>query len=339
MRPERGSGPESAPPPPVDEARRPERRPHAIATTAEEGEVSGSRSRRTLVSTRMRLPLLAGLVIAAPAMLAAVTGAGRSAQARGAAPHRRFVVYYGRAGHDAIRDYDLAVLDSEVEAEIPSHRSPGGTLLGYLSLGEIHHGRDCFAEVDREGLLLEANPNWPDARLVDMRAARWRDRVVEQLVPGILERGFDGLFFDTLDNAEALERRDLARFAGMVAGAAELVRSVRRRFPNLPIMVNRGYAVLPRIAGQFDMLLGESVRTTFDARSKAYRAVPEEGYLWQVQKMREARERDRRLRLFSLDYWHPEDGAGIARTYAVQRANGFVPYVGPFDLTRVVQEP
>ena len=231
------------------------------------------------------------------------------------------------------------MLDSEVEAEIPSHRGPGGMLLGYLSLGEIHHGRDCFAEVDREGLLLEANPNWPDARLVDMRAARWRDRVVEQLVPSILERGFDGIFFDTLDNAEALERQDLARFAGMVAGAAELVRSVRRRFPNLPIMVNRGYAVLPRIAGQFDMLLGELVRTTFDARSNAYRAVPEEGYAWQVQKMREARERDRRLRLFSLDYWHPEDRAGIARTYAVQRANGFVPYVATFDLTRVVQEP
>ena len=125
----------------------------------------------------------------------------------------------------------------------------------------------------------------------------------------------------------------------MVEGAAELVRGVRRSFPNVPIMVNRGYAVLPRIAGQFDMLLGESVRTTFDARSQTYRAVPEEGYIWQVQKMREARERDRRLRLFSLDYWNPEDREGIARIYAVQRANGFIPYVGTFDLTRIVAEP
>ena len=216
---------------------------------------------------------------------------------------------------------------------------PDGALLGYLSLGEIHGGRSCFQEVGREGLLLEANPNWPDARRVDMRAARWRERVVEQLVPAILVRGFDGIFLDTLDNAEALERRDPVRFAGMVQGAAELVRGIRRRFPGVPVMVNRGYGVLPRIAGQFDMLLGESVRTTFDAKSGAYRAVPEDGYLWQVQRMREARERDPRLRLFSLDYAHPEDKDGIARTYAVQRANGFVPYVGTFDLTRVVQEP
>jgi hypothetical protein len=125
----------------------------------------------------------------------------------------------------------------------------------------------------------------------------------------------------------------------MVEGAAELVRAVRRRFPKIPIMINRGYAVLPRIAGQFDMLLGESVRATFDAGSQTYRMVSEDGFNWQVEKMRMARERDRRLRLFSLDYWNPEDQAGIARIYALQRANGFVPYVGTFDLTRIVPKP
>ena len=102
MRSERGSGPESAPPPPVVEARRPEGRPHAIATIAEEGQVSGSQGRRTPISTRMRVPLLAGLVIAAPAMLAAVTAAGRSAQARGAAPRPTFrsVLRQGRPRRD-----------------------------------------------------------------------------------------------------------------------------------------------------------------------------------------------------------------------------------------------
>jgi uncharacterized protein (TIGR01370 family) len=289
-------------------------------------------SRQNPVSARARLPLLAGLALAGPAIRG-------SAAAFAGAREPRFLVYYGRSDLAAIRHYDVAVLDSDVEADIPSRRSPGGVLLGYLSLGEVHGTRAYFPEVHGDGLLLDANPNWPDARFVDVRAARWRDRIVAQLVPAILSRGFDGLFFDTLDSAEFLETRNPTRFAGMVEGAADLVRSVRQSFPGVPIMVNRGYAVLPRIAGKFDMLLGESVRTTLDARSGTYRPVPESGYLWQAERMRRARDRDPRLRLFSLDYWDPEDREGIARIYAGQRANGFVPYVGTLDLTSIVAEP
>jgi uncharacterized protein (TIGR01370 family) len=265
-----------------------------------------------------------------------VPPATRATAAERAARNRGFLVYYGKDQRDVIARFDVAVLDSEIERLPLPRRS--GMWLGYLSLGEIHRGREYFAEVERDGLLFEANPNWPDARFVDLRAARWRDRVVERLIPAILARGFHGVFFDTLDNAEAAEARDPSRNAGMVDGAARLVRAVRTRFPDLPIMINRGYAVLPRIAGQFDMLLGESVRTTFDASSKTYRAVPKDGYTWQVQKMRQARERDPRLRLFSLDYWDPEDREGIAAIYAEERANGFVPYVGTFDLTRIIPE-
>ncbi|MCB4825444.1 endo alpha-1,4 polygalactosaminidase [Roseicella aerolata] len=293
-------------------------------------------SRHAPISARARLPLLAGLASASAGLLAV---ASRDAGAHAAADGPRLLVYYGRAGQDAIRQYDLAVLDSDIDAEIEHCRRPGGVLLGYLSLGEVHGGRSYAPELEREGLLFDPNPSWPEARLLDTRSARWRERVVEQLVPAILARGFDGLFFDTLDSAEALEQHDPARFAGMVAGAAGLVRAVRRRFPGTPIMINRGYAVLPHIAQQFDMLLGESVYTTFDAGAHTYRPMPEAGYAWQVERMRAAWGRDRRLRLFSLDYWNPEDREGIARIYAIQRANGFAPYVATPDLTRIVAEP
>ncbi|MDO9711747.1 endo alpha-1,4 polygalactosaminidase [Paracraurococcus lichenis] len=251
----------------------------------------------------------------------------------------RFLVYYGGEAQDAIRQYGLAVLDPAIKANLARCRGPDSLLLGYLSLGEVHAGQSYAPALARAGLLFEPNPNWPDARLLDMRSAQWREWVVERLVPTILARGFDGLFFDTLDNAEALEQRDPVRFGGMVAGAAALVRAVRQRFAGVPLMINRGYAVLPQIAGQFDMLLGESVYSTFDAGAKGYRLMPEAGYAWQVERLRAARERDRRLRVFSLDYWDPQDRAGLARIYAVQRANGFVPYVATPDLTRIVPAP
>lgn len=251
----------------------------------------------------------------------------------------RFVVYYGRADDAVLAGYDLVVLDADVDAALLARRAPGATFLGYVSLGEIHAGRDYFAQAQAAGVLIGRQPRWPDAWFVDMRAEAWRHLVLERIVPAIVARGFDGIFLDTLDDAEYLETTDPAHHGGMVAAAAGLVHALRRRFPTLPIMINRGYAVLPHVAGQFDMLLGESVRATHDADRGTYLLQPERDYAWQRDRMWEARRRDPTLRVFSLDYWNPEDAEGIARLYAEQRHNGFIPYVATPDLTRIVPRP
>jgi polysaccharide biosynthesis protein PelA len=249
-----------------------------------------------------------------------------------------FMIYYGHAARPEIGRYGLAVLDSEVEAA--ALQGAGDSLiLGYFSIGEVASYRPYYAEVAAEGLLGSRNVNWPDARFVDMRDERWHRRVVERVVPEILASGFHGIFIDTLDNAEHLEQTGGTAGSGMIEGAAELVRKLRRAFPGTAIMINRGYATLPRIAGQFDMLLGESVRASYEGKGGSYALLPEEEYKWQRAMMWRARERDPALRLFSLDYWDPRDAAGISRLYATQRANGFTPYVSTRNLSMVVPEP
>jgi len=256
-----------------------------------------------------------------------------------AGDHVRFLINYGGDLGDRTAAYDVVVLDPDTTALASARRRPSTILLGYLSLGEVHSGRDYFPQVQAEGFVLRPNPSWPDARFIDLRDRRWHKRVIESLVPKILAKGFNGIFFDTLDDAEFLEKQDPVRFAGMVDAAAELLREVRRRFPGIHLMVNRGYAVLPHAPGSFDMLLGESVFTTFDAASGTYRFLSDGDYHWQVERMRDARKRDPKLRLFSLDYWNADDAPGIARIYTRERANGFIPYVGTPDLTRIVPEP
>lgn len=251
----------------------------------------------------------------------------------------RFAVYYGHEDAPALSDCDVAVLDAEADDRLLARRAQGAIFLGYLSMGEIHATRTYAAAAESAGILLHPNPHWPDARFVDMRAEAWSRLVLEQLVPAIVARGFDGVFLDTLDDAEHLETTDPARFAGMVAAAAALVRRMRQRFPTLRIMINRGYAVLPQIGGRFDMLLGESVRAAHDAARGGYILLPDRDYAWQRERMWEARRRDPALRLFALDYWDPEDTAGIARLYREHRRNGFIPYVATRDLTRIVPWP
>src|SRR5690349_13952681 len=85
----------------------------------------------------------------------------------------RFLIDYDSAVDRRVGHYDVAVLDSNVADQVISARRPGAIFLGYLSLGEIHSGRDYFVNAATDGFILRPNPSWPDARFVDLRDQRW----------------------------------------------------------------------------------------------------------------------------------------------------------------------
>ena len=252
----------------------------------------------------------------------------------------RWVVYYSdRASPQEFSEYSLIVLESQSYSRLRPLTDLGKPLLGYLSLGEVEAYRPYFEEVKAEKILLQENANWKGSYFVDLRDPRWTRRVVEQLIPGILRRGFDGLFLDTLDNAAYLEQENPTRYRGMTAAAARLVRTIRLHYPTIKIMMNRAYEILPEVEQSIDMELGESVFADHDMKTKTYRLVPAELYREQVRLLQAAQKRRPELKVFTLDYWDPADPAGIARIYREQRANGFEPYVATVELDRIVKEP
>jgi uncharacterized protein (TIGR01370 family) len=252
-------------------------------------------------------------------------------------PMRWVVCYSDKPRGGEFLGFDLAVLDSDAHPPLTSVAAK--SLLAYLSLGEVASHRSYFDAVKAEGILLGENPNWRGTFFVDVRDPRWRQRVIGQLVPAMLASGFNGILLDTLDDPGALERADPERYRGMSAAAANLVRALRQAFPQMHLMVNRGYELMPEIAPVIDCLLGESVYTTYDAGRSRYLRVPEGDYQQQVALMKQARAWNPKLRLYSLDYWDPADGKEIRRIYRLERANGFAPYVATPGLDRIVRAP
>ncbi len=251
-----------------------------------------------------------------------------------------WAVYYSdKEPVEAFQEYDLLVFDSHHHPRLGSLLDRGKTVLGYISLGEVEERRAFFPEVRRQGILLGENPNWPGSHYVDVRDARWTSRVIEQIIPEILRQGFDGLFMDTLDDPPHLERTRPRRFFGMTEAASVLVRTIRRHYPEIQIMMNRGYELLPGVESHIDMLLAESLYADYDFQKKVYRRVPDDLYQSQLQILNSARERKPGLRILSLDYWSPGDRKEIARIYQLQRRNGFEPYVGTVELDLLVREP
>ena len=255
-------------------------------------------------------------------------------------PKTRWAAYYSdQARPEEFSGYDLIVLDSDRHPPLGALATGGSTVLGYLSVCEVERHRAWFAELVRSGVLIGEKTEWPGSYYVDIRNATWRATVTGRLVPAVLAQGFHGLFLDTLDDAEELERREPARFRGMRGAAVALVKEIRQAFPSITIMVNRGYALLPEIAGQIDIALGESVYGTYDFAGRNYRPVQAVEYRQQVQFLKDLRAAHPALQICTLDYWDPADREGIRRVYRKERANGFIPYVATVALDQLIKEP
>jgi uncharacterized protein (TIGR01370 family) len=254
-----------------------------------------------------------------------------------AAPAFRWIAFYGEtADEQVLAGYDMVVLDRMFRGAKAAIAERGARLFGYLSLGEINTADSFFPRLDPQAVL-EANPTWPATRRIDIRHPAWRALVLGSIIPAIVAEGFSGLLLDTLDTPAHLERQDPVGKRGMRQAAVELVRAIRHGYPSLALVMNRGYDLLPTLAPSLDALLAESLVTTGDA----------EGYRWNsdaeiaqhMALIARAAHRRPPLPVLSLDYWKPEDPAGIRNIYRRERELGHLPYVATRMLEAIVTEP
>jgi uncharacterized protein (TIGR01370 family) len=251
-----------------------------------------------------------------------------------------WLVYYGStAPAEAFRPYSTVILDSRYHPALPPLAKAGKKLIGYISIGEASPDYSYFEQLKSEGLLIRSSNVWQGNQYIDIRDSRWQRRLLDELIPAVLAQGFQGLFLDTLDSPLYLEQTDPAAYQGMADAAATIIRSIRTRFANATVVMNRAYKLLDNVAGDIDIVVGESVFTTYNFRTKRYGLVDDAAYRHQVQLLQDAVKRSPNLRVFTLDYWDPADMEGIGRIYREERANGFKPYVTTIDLAKIVKEP
>lgn len=251
-----------------------------------------------------------------------------------------WAVYYGSAEQpQKFKNFDVVVFDAETHPALQPLLYRGKDLLGYISGGEAEDYRPNFQELKERGLLLVENPDWKGHFVIDIRKPEWAQYVIEEAIPRILRKGFNGIMIDTLDSPLALEAKDPKTYAGMKEAATHLVRAIRYHYPNLVIMVNRGFEILPQVGGDINYLLAESVRVKYDSKTKAFSYFPDEVYQYHVNLFHEAQKANPHLKIVTLDYWDVKDKKGVKALYNVQRKNGFIPYVATMDLQSLCTEP
>jgi endo-alpha-1,4-polygalactosaminidase (GH114 family) len=143
----------------------------------------------------------------------------------------------------------------DLESFVAKAKARGAKVLGYLSVGEVHEDdvgdyrefvaeREGRRESDKTGLeeiLIDRNETFASYR-VDVLSPTYR-AWIEVRAAGILGRGLDGLFLDTIDTVDTYlvrEKWDLDRREESVNAMMALVRGLKKRFPDHYLLQNGG---------------------------------------------------------------------------------------------------
>jgi endo-alpha-1,4-polygalactosaminidase (GH114 family) len=252
----------------------------------------------------------------------------------------RWVAYYGSEENPkAFLPYNVIVFDAYHHPKLEGLKSPKRILLGYVSFGEeaTHYSLPVHQQ---EGVRLKQDKRWGEQNyILDLRATVWRRHLLEKEIPKVLSEGFDGIMIDTIEAPLDATRSDKANHEAMREAAITLVQETRKAYPDIPIMLNRGFEILPQVADSIDMVLGESIRTDYDFASATHHFRDEKDAAYVRQHFQNAKKQNPRLRMFSLNYWPEKDASVIQQIYHLEREAGHVPYVSTILLKEHFIEP
>lgn len=180
--------------------------------------------------------------------------------------------YYGAI--DSVREllaYERVVINAEAitEQQLAQLKQAEVKVYAYLSVGERS---SVLADV--KATVLGENIAW-NAAIMDLTDPDWQQALVNH-AGQLLQRGFDGLFLDTLDSyliaLDADEIKDAARREqSWQAQQQALVTIINRLFEQTPqLLLNRGFELLEETTQHPVAVVAESLLQGYDAANDLY---------------------------------------------------------------------
>lgn len=260
-------------------------------------------------------------------LLLALAWALPAASALAATPSVAFV-YAKDAPLAELHAFDIAVVDPDHGFDPVAYRGdaqPGeagaSELFAYVSIGEVHHSRSWAARVPADWRIA-SNAAWAST-VIDQAAPGWAGFVAETIVAPLWEKGYRGLFLDTLDSYRLASGADMA---AQQAGIVRTLRHLRARFPGIRLILNRGFEFLPELRGEVYAVAAESLHRGWNAASNRYQEVSAADRDWLRQQLARARD-EFGLPAIAIDYVPPQSRELARETARRIQADGFIPWV------------
>lgn len=236
-------------------------------------------------------------------------------------------LYYGNGiALDEFRAFDIVVVEPEHGHDPTAYRTPHNELFAYVAVGEVQPFRSYYQAIP-EPWKFAANAAW-GSRVIDLAQPGWADFVAERIVAPLWQRGYRGLFLDTLDSYRLASQFDeQAQQDGLV----RVIETLHRRFPGIRLILNRGFDIVPRVKDKIAMVAAESLFQGWDAGQQRYVAVPAADRDWLLGQLRTIRERDG-LPVMAIDYVPPDNLELMRETARRIAREGIIPWVSDSQL-------
>lgn len=233
-------------------------------------------------------------------------------------------------------EYNLYIFDSTHHPELAPLKEKKAKVVGYISFGEVAKHDPFFEKIKNEKLLIDENENWPGSFRIDIKQRAWHDFIIKNLIPNVLAQGFDGIFIDTIDTAEYLE--NTKKMSGQIDGAIELIKSIRKTFPEMIIILNNGLFMTNMVGKEIDALLVEDIYTSYNFKDKTYHLAAAD---WTAERVVPVKAFQKKFKkpVLALDYLDKSDKAGIEKVASEARKQRFLPYISDIDLQTIFFHP
>ncbi len=173
-----------------------------------------------------------------------------------------FIVYYGTLDEDVIKKIPRTTLIILSPLEDPAKIAEKTNMtIGYLSITTIG-GWEPWAKNVTKDMIIGEYKEWGEP-IINVSDPRWHDIILETAIPYILEKGFDGIMLDNLDQVEI--------YPEIREALIQLIMEIREEYPNLIIIVNRGFNITSEISGYIDGLLFEDYGSYYDMNKHEYK--------------------------------------------------------------------
>ena len=246
------------------------------------------------------------------------------------------IVYYGaNPPIQIIKQFDYVIIEgaSVTSQQLKHLDTAKNTVAAYVSIGEFEPWRNP-KEVLPEYLKITKNKIWK-GDIVDVSKGEWHQFILNNRIKPLIEKGFQGVFLDTLDSYQIADLTDEQQ-KNMQEGLIQLIRKIKQTFPNIAIILNRGFEIIPHIHSEVDAVLVESLFQTFEKIGDKYHfKKTSEQHQQNLTTLLNSIKDQFNLPIIVLDYLPQKARDKAIKTATKIRDAGFIPFISVPTLDRL----
>ncbi|MDF1761192.1 MAG: endo alpha-1,4 polygalactosaminidase [Coxiellaceae bacterium] len=236
--------------------------------------------------------------------------------------------YYGsNPPIDELHAFDIVVVDPQTGLDPKKFNDGNSQAYAYVSVGEWHGDK----KTPNKKWIVASNRTW-NSHVLDQTNPAWREYALNTLIAPLVQQGYKGLFFDTMDSYHLFAKTSADR-AKQEAGLVALIKSVKKQYPNIHIILNRGFELLPKVKKDIAGIAAESLYAGWNHDKKQYVTVSKKSREWLMAQMQVVKKIG--LWPIVIDYAKPVDREKAQTVADKIKADGFIPWVGNGTLTNL----